>query len=584
MRLQIAISIFLVFSFLNIHSVHSADFTCSNTANWKTLADHNYDFYTSRIKPDGSPASSLTSDQQLNTFYSTGDYSIIAIPDSQCYAQKTCPAGIVNNPSDWNQSGCSCTHAPQAGCARTTWQVENHPTLVSGGVGTPMPPFPEPTYPTSWNERAVYTHTFAADTTDATISLNITGNLNTDFLPSGSTATASKCSEGATTIGGAEVIVKYFLVNGLSTFDQSFDNWYTPFEIREDWGLCGEVHQYWTEGPHKTVSRPAVSNAIPVIAYVSPSSNQYDYTDRTLGCTSPFSYRGDYINRGQACLHSYSSSGACPDGYSRFPGGFGYSGGCRKYVRAEYSTCPDGSEIDPVNANQCRTEKTFVPPPTDTPDPEEQYEENREVAQGPGPGSGSSGSSGSGSSGSGSAGSGQGESGSGSSGSGSSGSGGFGSSSAPSWCTADSLVWDSSTSTCRSTDGGGVVTPGDPPGDSSNPTLVSFGDAPIAGDSTGTRDIFSSGFYTPVNDPDTTLASFVETAMAGWDTETLKTRLMTFVPPSGTAALPRKCFTLSVSSQEFCIDLNPYAFAFDALRALLYLISGWTAFRIVMGA
>jgi len=569
MRLQI--TIFLIFSFLNTHLVHSADFTCSNTANWNTLADHNYDFYTSRIKPDGSPAYSLTSDQQLNTFFQSGDYAIIAIADSECYAQKTCPPGIVNNTSDWNQSGCSCTHAPQAGCARTTWQVENHPTLVSGGVGTSMPPFPEPTYPISWNDRAVYTHTFSADTTDATISLNITGNLNTDFLPNGASATASKCSEGATTIGGAEVIVKYYLVNGLSTFDQSFDNWYTPFEIREDWGLCGEVHQYWTEGPHKTVSRPAVANAIPVITYVSPSSNQYDYSDRTLGCTAPYTYRGDFINRDEACAH-YINSGItshtdCPEGYTYSGGSFGAAASCRSFVRAEYSAWPDGSEIDPVNANQCRTEQTFEPPPTDTPDPEDTYDEDREVAQGPGPGSSSSGSSGSG----------QGESGSGSSGSGSSSSG-----SAPPWCTADSLVWDSSTSTCRSTDGGGIVTP--TPENSDSPTLVSFGDAPIAGDSTGIRDISTSGFYTPIYGPDTTISSFVETAIAGWNTETLRNRLMTFVPPTGVGALPNTCMTLSMMSSPVCIDLNSYAFLFNALRGFLYLIAGFSAYRIIIGA
>lgn len=59
---------------------------------------------------------------------------------------------------------------------------------------------------------------------------------------------------------------------------------------------------------------------------------------------------------------------------------------------------------------------------------------------------------------------------------------------------------------------------------------------------------------------------------------------MSFVPPQGTAALPNKCMTVSFSSTPICIDFSAYAFVFQALRAFLYLVAGWTAYRIVIGA
>lgn len=91
-------------------------------------------------------------------------------------------------------------------------------------------------------------------TTDANIGLNITANINSDYLPTGSTATATKCSEGSTHIGGEEYTRKYYLVNGLANHDQTF-NAAQPFqEWNKNWGHCGNVRQYWTESIARVVS------------------------------------------------------------------------------------------------------------------------------------------------------------------------------------------------------------------------------------------------------------------------------------------------------------------------------------------
>lgn len=330
-------------------------------------------------------------------------------------------------------------------------------------------------------------------------------------------------------------------------------------------------------------------------------SGSYEYSDRPY-CQDGWTDAG----AGNGCWHVIPPNGAtCPDGYTYRYGAFG-SSSCRRSEPRSLRACPTGWEINPANSNQCRRSIQTASVPTDSPPDEESYDgsgsgstpssgggASGSGSSGTGSGSDGSGSDGSGSGsdgsgsgssgGSGGSGSGSGDSGSGSDGSGSGGSGSGGSSgTVPPWCTGDGYNWDSTTSTCTSPDGGEVVTP--TPGDTGSPTLVTFGNAPTAGDTTGTRNISTNGFYTPIYGPDTTIDSFVQTSIAGWNTETLRTRLMTFLPPTQNGALPNTCMTLNMLSSQICIDFNSYASVFNALRALLYLVAGFTAYRIIIGA
>ncbi len=590
MRLQIVGLVLLFFSVFNLSLAYSQQFDCMNTANWETLATNSnpYDYHTNEIKPDGSPDHTLDFAEQLDALYTGDEYVLDVNTDSECYAANICESAFSGN---WNQPGCVCSHFPQTGCNRVTWQRRGHPNLISGGVGTQFPPYPQPTYPTPWNERYIYSHSYSAGTSDNSILLNINANVDQSYTQSSTLVSSSKCSEDTTTINGVEVFKKYFILNGLANNDQSFNATQPRQDWTEDWGVCGTVHQYWLESDATTVSWPRVEKTVPVIAYV-PTDSSFEYEDRNLGCNDPYVYRGSHFPSDQACVHSYTSDDPCPDGYTRYPAGFGYGRGCRNTVAAEYNDCSSGWEINPINSGQCRRAQDFTPPPTDNPPAEETF---TPVSGGGNPDGSDIGATDGGSSvsDSGDSNSGSGDDGSSGSDSGSSGSDGSGSGDSnsqtdttPPWCTGAGYVWDASTSTCTSPDGGEVVTPGPNPDspESNNPTLVAFGDAPIAGDTTGTRDIFANGFYTPVYSPDTTISSFVETAIAGWNTETLRTRLMTFVPPSGAGALPNTCMTLSMMTDPVCIDLNSYAFVFNALRGFLYLLAGFSAYRIIIGA
>ena len=586
MRLQIAGLIFLILFFFKIPLSHSTDFTCSNTASWVSIASNTnpYDFYNHRIKPDGSPLSTLDFAQQLDAFYSNNEYELVVNPDSECYAAVTCTEGTGYDFSQpfnsdhpaWSDSRCACSHHPQTGCNRVTWHRRGHPNLVSGVVGTPFPPYPTPTYPSSWNERYLYSHTFSQGTNEATIALNITANINTDYLPTGSSATATKCSEDTTTIGGEEYTRKYYLVNGLANHDQTFNATQPYQEWNENWGHCGNVRQYWTESTATVVSWPSVVKAVGVIAYVSPGA--YEYSDRPY-CQEGWTDAGS----GNGCWHTVAPSGTtCPPGYTYRYGAFG-SSSCRTSEPRSLRACPSGWEINPANTNQCRRAMEVADVPTDTPPDDETYD---------GTGSGTT-PTGGGSSGSGTEGT----------GSDSDGSGGdqTPSDTTPPWCTGDGYTWDSSTSTCTSPDGGEVVTPGpDPDADpDSDPDPDETPDPDPDPDDTpdpdpepdpdpdpdsGDETFAANGFYTPTYGADTTLRSLFETSITNLSNETLRTRLLAFVPPAGTAALPNKCMTVSFSSTPICIDFSSYAFVFQALRAFMYLVAGWTAYRIVIGA
>lgn len=586
MRLQISISIFLIFSFLNISFSHSSVFTCSNTADWKTMASNStpYDFYKQKIKPDGSPNKKLSNTEIFNAVYKPEVAEFDFNPDSECYAEISCiesdsnPTGYDFSKSfssshpAWKDSRCYCSHFPQTGCNRVSAYRKGHPELVSGGVGTPLPIYPDPTFPASWSEQYIYSHNFATDTSDATIELNIGANRDTAY---GTNTTTTKCSEDSTTIDGQELNQKYYLVSGLKNFDQSVIDLYDEKKViyEENWGHCGGVKQYWTDSPKLNKPWPSIGRAIPVIAYVPASSSdddddnsddddsnddsnddsKYEYSDRAK-CDSGYSYN----SAGKHCVKNAPiSDNKCPAGYSRIPGGFGYGASCRKIVSVSLQSCPSGWEVNPSNTNQCRKKKVVSPPPATKPPvtkppvtkpppaTKPPVTKPPKLVSGSGVGVGS------------------------------------GSSTVPPWCTGKGYVWNSSTKTCHAPDGGGIVTP--TPGNSNSPTLVTFGKAPVAGNKTGTRDISAHGFYKSIYGLDTKLSTFMEAEIAKWDTETLKKRLMKFVPASGPEALPKICIDLTFLDEEFCIDFNVYAVGFNMLRSFFYIIAGWTAFRIVLG-
>jgi len=360
--------IIIFFSFPGL-SFGAIDFSCGNKSSWLSGADLNLDFYNSKIKPDGSPPHSLTTSEQLSTLYNPGDYAVIAVPDPACQAIINCPGEFSGN---WNQPGCTCGQFPQVGCAKSYWEVENQPALKSGGTGTAMPEFPNPSFPSSWNERFVYSHSFAKGTTDANISLNISANIDKNFIPEGGTATIENCGSDSTTIGGAEVTRNYRLVKGLKTKDQGFSNWYTKWpsdgsKFSQDWGVCGKIEQWWTQGPTKNVAKPAVSKAVGIISYVLLSEGAEIEIDRNM-CPAGFTVRKlphPYPYRRTLCESLRPKIGSsCPAGYVKPL----VNSGMTKCWKIDFPKgCPSGTTIKPTDPTKCiKKPPPYVPP---TPDP-----------------------------------------------------------------------------------------------------------------------------------------------------------------------------------------------------------------------
>lgn len=577
MRLQQIVPLFLAVLFFSAPSARAAEFTCANTASWHSMASNSvpYDFRATRIKPDGSPSRALSREEKRRIFYPSGAPVVDVVRHPECFAAVSCPDNYygagpfrMDHPV-WRDSRCSCSHFPQSGCSRVTWRVKNNPSLDSGPVGSPMPPHPPPVVPSEWNERYIYSRQFPPGTEDGAIASSIESSRDEAYVPSGGSVSAVKCSEGFKTIDGWRFVEKFYLLSGLSTYDQSFQTRFPGVDHREDWGVCGVVHQRWSDGPVAGVSRPARVRPVPVVVYVSSPTpdelaKEYEFVDRPIACPSGSNYADGTCR----VTVSPGSSGLCPSGFRKVRG-FGFSF-CQKSIGLSYGPCPSGSEIVPGRSSGCRREvaRKEVKIPTITltktpsqPEPqpggETRPEPDGETQSAPprpltdlGLGSEAK----------------------------------PVSVSTPSWCIGERVRWDASSGVCRMRDGGGVVHSGGPPTDSSGKTVVSFGDAPAAGDSTGTRSILEFGLYKPVYGPDVKLSDFVQSEMAKLDNTTVRTRLTKFLPPPGRAALPKRCFHLTSSSEEFCLDLNPYSSYFDVVGNLLLILSSFVAYRIVIGA
>jgi len=379
-------------------------FTCSNKTSWESKADTIHDFYNTPIRPDGSPNHTLDFSEQLDTFYSK-DYNLVTYGSEKCYAAISCSdeSGYnfskgfpLGHPAWTNHSQCSCAKRPQAGCNSVKWYRKGYPTYVSGVVGTKFPAYPTPTYPTSWKKRAVYKHGFAFGTSSSNISLNILSNIDKKYLPTGTKASLESCGEGSTTIDGKEVVLKYFMVKGLKTFDQTFNATQPYQEWKQDWGMCGKVNQYWNQSNVTYVSRPAEILDIPVMVFITKEG--YDYDERDKACPSgttksggvciqkrpvsngickagetrnpPLSYvyrsRGSktvcpssrFTNVNGRCLYKVTvprTTGSCR--YGRLVHGSATSY-CFEFVSASYPSCPSGWSITPGIRSQCRKVKS----------------------------------------------------------------------------------------------------------------------------------------------------------------------------------------------------------------------------------
>jgi len=299
----------------------AVNFNCANKGNWESMSAKTYDFYDTEIRPDGSPSHTLGFSEQLDTFYNGDEYLLEIDPNSECYAAVNCldasgydftrpfPEG---HPAWTNSRQCACSHYPQAGCARVTWHRKGTPNIKSGGSGSKFPVYQAPTYPTTWNEQAVYRHSFAEGTADATITLNITANIDRDYLPAGDSATVENCGSSSTTVQGVEVIKKSYLVKGLKNYDQSFNVRENEMTYTQDWGICGTVVQTWLESDATTASWPSVEKPVPIIVMVG--RNTHELTNRDTECPTGFT------DVSGTCTKKRSlTSGACIAGETRVP-------------------------------------------------------------------------------------------------------------------------------------------------------------------------------------------------------------------------------------------------------------------------
>jgi hypothetical protein len=611
MRFSILI-IFFSFVFLSIFRYEVEAFTCQDVNFWETDATNNspFDFFNHPIRPSGSPNIKLDFATIVQTVFPNGDPREYGyIPHPECYAGITCPEDAGYDYSQpfprthpaWTNPECTCSHAPQPGCNQVTTYRSNYTSLTSGGSGTALPPYPAPIVPDQWYENYIYGHSYDTFVDDSVIVVDIKSKVDGSY-PQGPILDVTKCEEDVIDFAGEQFTKKAFLLKGLLSHRQSGDFVDEGVDFLENWGICGDIHQYWTQSPELDWFVDIADNGVPIFVYVplEDSEVEYEYTDREQ-CEAGFFYN----TFSSKCTHSLAvPPGGCPSGYSFIPGAFGAPGSCRIVLDPVPQPCPSPSEINPSNALQCRTIIT-----TDVPD----VDGNPDDGGDPGDG-GTGGCIGD-------------ECSEGNPGGGGSGTATEG---RPSWCSAlgdqwnndtgvctygvapadnclAGYVWDSGDRRCVLIDGGdsGAVTcsggliwspvlnkciqPIDGGGTTDLPSgesnVVSFGDAPFAGDNTGNRNILSSGFYDPTYNPDTTISSFVESEISKWGAGTLKARLMTFVPTSTIQGkLPKSCFQLSGSTEEFCLDLDMYSDSLELIGTMLLLFSGFMAFRIVLGA
>lgn len=611
MRFSLLI-ILLVSIFLSLTRYEVEAFTCQDVNFWENDSTNNspFDFFNHPIRPGGSPNVKLDFNTLIQTVFPNGDPREYGyIPNSECYAGVTCPETAGYDYSQpfprthpaWINPECSCSHAPQPGCNQVTTYRSNYSHLISGGVGTALPSYPAPVVPDQWYENYLYAHSYDTYVEDSTIIADIRSHVDNTY-PQGPFLDVTNCEEEVIDFSGTQLTKKAFLLKGLLNHRQSGSFKDEGPSFLENWGVCGDIHQYWTDSPELDWFVDIADNGVPIFVYVplENSDIEYEYTDREQ-CQTGFFFN-TFSNK---CTHSVSPPPeGCPPGYSYSPGAFGAPGICHIAVDPEPQPCPTPSEIDPGNSLQCRTIVTTEVPPVDG---------NPDNDGGTGTG-GSGGCVGDECT--------QGNPGGGS---------GTGSEGRPSWCSAlgdqwdndtgictygvapsDTCllgqVWDSSMRLCIPIDGigsgsvtcsGGLIwSPvlnkciqpidggggsGESPSGESN--VVSFGDAPFAGDRTGNRNILSTGFYQPTYNADTSISSFVESHIANWGGGTVKARLMTFVPTSTIEGkLPKSCFNLSGSAEVFCLDLGMYSDSLELIGTLLLLACGFMAFRIVLGA
>lgn len=539
--------IFLLF-FLTVLSFlpgksFAIDFSCANKSSWMSGAEMNLDFQNVKIKPDGSPSRPLSNSEKLGQYFDSGEYAVIGVPGAGCAAEISCPGAWDG---DWNMEGCWCSNYPQNGCNDSYWKVEKHPSIKSGGVNTPMPAFPEPEFPTSWNDRYVYSHSFDKGTTSSNIALNITANIDSSFIPEGGAASLENCGSDSTTISGAEVTRNYYLVKGLKTHDQTFKDWYDKWpadgsKFTEDWGVCGKVEQWWTQGPTKNVPRPGELKDVGVIAYVQLSDVEPDppVGSEEIGreaCQSGWTYvpaPHDYGYSSDVCEKVYTNvfSGGCASGYTRR--------GSECWIIEFPQDCPSGYSVKESNPLICVldpvTPPPYVPPETDDPpdDPDPGVDDT--LPDDPNP---------------------------------------------------DDP--DSDDSDDSDSDDSGGEGDGDGEGEGDLKADDFFFNAPVAGEhGIGTRSINSDGFYNPTYGEGVTLISLVESKFNSDDIDEITSPLNQLAPPAfAGGGLPKTCLNLSFadSGNPPCIDFNNYSFVFDSIKIFFYFITVMTSYRIIIGA
>jgi len=527
----------------------AVEFNCSNKANWETLSAKTYDFYNSKIRPDGSPNHTLKFDEQLDAFYSK-DYNMVAYGADKCVASATCLDStgydfskpfLKGHPAWKNSRDCSCAVNLQSLCNGVKWYRKGYPTMVSGVVGTKFPAYPAPTYPTEWNEQALYTHSFAEGTADHNMTLNISANVDTKYLKSGKSTSIENCGEESTSISGVEVTKKYYLLKGLSNHDQTFNATQPYMEWNEDWGICGKIKQYWNESPATYVSWPSIGKAVPVVALVGNLVDPgFDYMSN-VGCASGYTkvdnkceFYGDHISGTKTCPSYVPIQNP--------------SGGCKKVVDESSQPCNVGWEVNPVNSLQCRKAKAKPPPvapptiPVDTP---------------------------------------------------------IDDSTAPSWCEGDNDSWDGETQTCtKGSAGGGDDNPGEDAGggsvdeDSGDglPTAENFFKyAPVADtNKIGSKGVSTAGFYTPTYGAGVTLSTLFVSKLDSFEANDVSGNFKGLIPPTytGVKGLPKMCLSLTfikTGMTKPCIDFADYKLVFDFLKIFCLFMAVMTSWRIILG-